>query len=151
MSVVEFPTIKNRVKAITPKQRAAIFGLAKTRGLNNETLHSLIEAEVNKTSIKELTFADANKIITAMGGKAFQRSQTPRRTRQHHHKESGVSQIVSEDQLALINKLALQRNWTATSLDNFCRRMLKRPRPTTTIEANKIIEALKAMNSRDNL
>lgn len=149
---VEFPTRKTTVRKMTGKQRAAIFGLAKARGLNHETLHSLVEAEVGKTSIKELTFAEANKIIVAMGGKAFQRGgEKPRRTRQHHHKQAGVSQIVTEDQLALINSLAQKRNWTATSLDNFCRRMLKRPRPTTTIEANKIIEALKTMNSRDNL
>lgn len=151
MAVVEFPTKKASVRKMIPQQRAAIFGLAKTRGLNDEMLHSLIEAEVEKTSIKELSFAEANKVIVALGGKSFLRGQSPRRTRQHHHKESGVTQIVTEEQLALINKLALKRNWTATSLDNFCRRMLKRPRPKTTIEANKIIEALKAMNSRDNL
>ena len=151
MPVVEFPTAKTRARKMTDKQRAAIFGLAKTRGLNDEMLHSLVEAEVEKTSIKELSFAEANKVIVALGGKAFLRGQSPRRTRQHHHKESGVTQIVTEEQLTLINKLALKRNWTATSLDNFCRRMLKRPRPKTTIEANKIIEALKAMNSRDNL
>jgi len=133
------------------KQRAAIFGLAKTRGLNDEALHLLVEAETGKVSIKELSFADANKVIIGLGGKAFQRDSRPRRTRQHHHQQAGVPQIVSEEQLALLNSLALKRQWTATTLDNFCRKMIKTARPKTTKEANIVIEALKAMNKRDNL
>jgi hypothetical protein len=48
--------------------------------------------------------------------------------------------------------LAAKRGISAEGLERLCRRMLKgNPRPRTTAETNKIIEALKAMNERDRV
>lgn len=135
----------------TVNQVRAIFGLAKERGLNSETLHMLIEAETGKESIKDLTFSEANKAIQAMGGRTFEAQRAPRRTEQYRRQRTGSKQIATKEQFTLIGRLASQRNWTPESMVSFCQRTIRTDRPKTTKQANVIIEALKAMNTRDGL
>ncbi len=72
------------------------------------------------------------------------------RTVQYHRQKFGVKRIAEPSQLDLMESLARQRGIGEDGLEKLCRRMLKgNPRPRTTSETNKIIEALKAMNARD--
>lgn len=134
-------------------QLRAIFGLAKKRGLSLESLHILVEAETGQTSLAELTAAQANKVITALGGQPLSsnKSRAPRRTEQYRRQRTGAKKIVTPEQLNLITRLAAQRNWTAASLAKFCNRMIRRDKPASTHQANTIIEALKSMNAREGL
>lgn len=129
-------------------QVKAIFGSAKQCGLDGEALRDVVEDVTKRTrSIAALTHAEAEKVIARLKGRSF----VPRRTLQWRRKKAGVKQVVQDAQLTLIAQLASQRNWTAESLTKFCRKMIKRDRPLTTDEANKIVEALRAMNRREGL
>jgi hypothetical protein len=134
-------------------QLRAIFGLAKKRNLDSHELRDLAEAEFHKRSIGSLTFDQANKLIKLLGGTPLLPPQsTPLRTQQYHRRQAGVVQIVNGSQLDLIASLARRRGWTEESLAKFCKRLLKgKSKPITTVDANKVIEALKAMNIREGL
>lgn len=45
---------------MTEKQRKLLFVLAKQRGMDNELLHSYVEAKTGKQSITEVTTKEAN-------------------------------------------------------------------------------------------
>ena len=143
-----------------PKSNAqvrAIFGIAKERGLDNDALHDVVASVLSdgrrstvdgrEASIAKLSYAEAEKVIQRLKGQSF----VPRRTLQWRRQKAGVKQLVTEAGLTKIAELASQRNWSTESLTKFCRRTIKRDRPATTKQANTIIEALKAMNERDDL
>lgn len=129
-------------------QVRAIFGEARRCGLDSDALHELVAGLVPGTgSIKSLTFTQAEAVIEKLKGSSF----VPRRTLQWRRKKSGVTQVVQKSQLQLIAELASQRNWSSETTVNFCRRQAGHYPLRTTQDANKVIEALKAMNKRDNL
>jgi len=130
-----------------PSQVRAIFALSKTNGLDDDTLRDLVEDVTRRTrSIAELTYSEANRVIARLKGNAY----VPLRTLQHRRQKAGVSQIVTDELLTKIAMLAAQRNWSAQTLEKFCIRQCHHPVRTTT-DANKVIEALKAMNQREGL
>jgi len=134
----------------TQAQVKAIWSLARGRKMTDDQLHDLVEGETGQRSIRALSRAQADKVIVALGGKALF-NRVARRTRQNYHQQDGIKQVASKEQLSLLRDLAKRRQWSDESLTKFCRRMIRRDRPATTIQANKIIEALKSMNRRDNL
>lgn len=135
-------------KPKTYQQCQAIHVEARHRGLDADQLRDVVEDVTRRTrSIKELTHAEAQKVIQRLKGNSF----VPLRTLQHRRQRAGIQQIVTDEQHTLIAELASQRNWTPETLRNFCGRQCKRDRPLTTVDANKVIEALKSMNRRDGL
>lgn len=145
------------METVTPKgdktnaQVRAIWSLTWHKGMTDEQLHLLVEAETGNPSIRALSKQDADKVIVALGGKAFTTRGKSRRTRQDHHQQTGTPQMAMGSQLDLMRSLASRRGWTEESLQKFCQRMIKRNQPATTKQANTIIEALKSMNRRDGL
>lgn len=134
-------------RAKTSGQVRAIFGEAKRRGIDRETLADIVASVTLRTdSIAALRHAEADRVIARLKDKSY----VPTRTLQYRRAKAGVVQIVTEDQLTKIAELASQRKWSAETLLNFCLRQCKHPVRTTT-DANKVIEALKAMNRRDRL
>lgn len=144
----------------TNGQVRAIFGLAKLIGLDREALRELVADVVTQDaisrrasirddadSIKSLSYSEAEKVIQRLKGKSF----VPLRTLQYRRAKSGVKQMVTAELLKKIAELASQRDWSAETLQNFCIRQCKHAKPLTTSDANKVIEALKAMNERDHL
>lgn len=137
----------------TPKSNAQlgrIFGLAKPLNCTKEDLEDLAfeitNGRVERLSL--LSFDEANAMIERLGGSPL--SQTPGRTLRHRRQKAGIVQIASHAQIAMLRKIAEKRGITEEGLERLCRRMLRgQPRPRTTAEANKIIEAIKAMNRRD--
>jgi Protein of unknown function (DUF1018) len=134
-----------------PKNNAqvrAIHGEAKRRGLDGEQLHDLVESTTRRTrSIAALTHAEAQQVIQRLKGNGF----VPLRTLQYRRQKAGIPVLVRPDQLTLIAELASQRDWSIETLAAFCKRQCKREVPRTTTDANKVIEALKAMNKREGL
>ena len=51
---------------MTEKQRKLLFVLAKQRGMDNELLHSYVEAKTGKQSITEVTTKEANTLIDSL-------------------------------------------------------------------------------------
>ena len=62
--------------------------------------------------------------------------------------KAGVKQIVTKEQLDFLHLLANQLGWTTGSIEKFCKRQIKKAAPTTTEDANKVIEGMKAILSR---
>ena len=136
-------------------QVRAIFGEAKRCGLDNDALHELV-ADVlrgnsptpeSAVSIAKLTYTEAERVIQRLKGQSF----VPRRTLQYRRQKAGIQEVVQQAQLDKIAALASQREWNAQTLINFCRRQCGHYPLRTTADANKVIEGLKAMNSREGL
>jgi hypothetical protein len=125
-----------------PSQVRAIFALAKERGLDHDALRDLAGG-----SIRELSYTEAQRVIQRLKGHSF----VPLRTLQYRRKKAGVRQMVQASQLKLIAELASQRWSSPEPLKKLCLNVCKREKPLTTDEANKVIEALKAMNAREGL
>ncbi len=141
----------NDLRIKTHAQLQRIFGLAKPLGCTKEDLENLAFELTNGRveRLSTLTFREANAMIERLGGSPL--SQTPGRTLRHRRQKAGVPQIASHAQLEFLRKLAEARGITDDGFERLCRRMLRgQPRPRTTAEANKIIEAIKAMNRRDD-
>jgi hypothetical protein len=132
----------------THSQVKAIFAEAKKRGFEDEDLRDVVEDVTRRTRhISELSYSEAQNVIRRLKAADF----VPTRTLQHRRAKSGVKQVVTPEMLTLIAELASQRNWSAETLQNFCLRQCKKPKPRTTADANKVIEALKSMNKREGL
>jgi len=142
--------------SVSPKTNAQtrrIFGLARTRGLEQEELHALVKEATSrngkggKASIAALNISEADAVIVRLGGEPL----AARRTIQHRRRNAGVQQVVGQAQLQYIAALASQRNWSAETLRDFCIKLCKHFPLRTTSDANKVIEALKSMNQREDL
>jgi len=53
---------------ITIAQMRMIYGLAKKKGMDNDTLHAYIYQLTNKSSLKHLSIMDAKKVIDSLSG-----------------------------------------------------------------------------------
>ena len=99
-------------------------------------------------STKELSKDEADVMIERLGGST---SPVSVRAAQYHRQKAGVPQIVTQKQLKKIDK-----GWTRFDhrtdfgLQKLCWNVIKKARPATTKEANKIIEAIKSMNERED-
>ena len=139
-------------------QRKRLFGLAKFKAEHNwQTTHeylgdlAFVVTRERTSSLKELTFAEANDMISSLGGVPFSLFTRSRRTENYRKQVAGVKTIETDAHLKLIDELAAIRGWTQDSLIKFCQRVIKKDSPVTTDEGNKIVEGLKAMNRRDGL
>lgn len=142
----------------TTEQLRAIFGLGKKLGFDKERLEELASVQtagqVERLSL--LSFDQANAMIVHLGGDAFPQSAlsdplsaVPRRTVNHHKQKAGIVTMASPKALALMDRLAAERNMTPEGLERMCLRMLKKKRPTTAKGCSAVIEAIKKMNARD--
>lgn len=137
----------------SPAQVRRIFGLARSRGLDAQELRAVVvevtkrDVPLDKTGVGSLNFTESDAVIVRLGGEPLAK----RRTIQHRRAKAGVSQLVRPAQLELIAKLASQRRWGAEALRNFCARQCGHFPLRTSKDANKVIEALKAMNEREGL
>ena len=58
--------------AMSSAQRGAIFGLAKTNGIDKDALHDVVKRETGRESISTLTAVDAIRVIDALKRSAGQ-------------------------------------------------------------------------------
>lgn len=138
----------------TSGQTKAMFGLAKKRGLSDEELYDHVEAVSGGRSISALDRNQADAVITRLGGTAFTTrtayGKSQRRTQQIK-KAANIQSIASKAQLDKMERLASGRGIGEDGLARMCQRTIRRDYPVTTKEANRMIEALKKMNERDEL
>lgn len=138
-------TAKVARSAKTPAQVRIIFGLAKSRGLTDDELRSIVEELTGSRSISQLSRSEAEKVINRLNGRAV----TPRRTVQHRRRQAGVPQIASPAHLDLMRSLARRRGMGDKGLEQLSIRQCGHYPPRTTAETNSVVEALKAMNKRE--
>jgi len=139
-------------KLRTISQNSKMFGLAAKCGLTHEDLRDCAaEISGGRTDhTSELYISEADQIIYWLEKLVQPKPDVAPRTVNYHRQKLGVKQIAQPAHLDLMDSLARQRGITEEGLERLCRRMLKgNPRPRTTSETNKIIEAVKAMNARD--
>ena len=127
-------------RAIGQRLPAAISSVSGSEACASARAHETV-------SIAALTYAEAERVIARLKGKSF----VPTRTLQYRRQRAGVKQVVQQAQLEKIAALATQRNWSAQTLVNFCKRQCGHHPLRTTEDANKVTEALKSMNKREGL
>lgn len=145
-----------------PKTHAQIrrlFGLAKgpaeQAGWDPKEFLEDLASQVSGGAVERLSllsFGQANQMIRELGGDPIPHQTPgggPSRTERHRRQKAGVVRIASPGQLRVLSDLAAGRGITDQGLKNLCNKMIKKPAPRTSAEASKIIEAIKAMNKRD--
>jgi len=125
---------------ITTAQMRMIYGLAKKKGMDNDTLHAYIYQLTNKSSLKHLSIMDAKKVIDSLSG----------------IKASGES-MISFKQQRYIEGLAIDLGWTNESGKLNRERLsvwlqkkygISHINWLTSKKASDAIEGLKAMKAR---
>lgn len=97
-----------------------------------------------------LSFDEANTIIAKLGGDPVSRKFVPRRTRNYHNQQAGIKTIATAAHLQKLDDLwQMFPHRTDSGLTAICQRTIKRDRPRTADECNKIVEAVKSMNKRE--
>jgi hypothetical protein len=138
-------------KPKTHQQLQRIFGLARPLNCAKEDLEELAfeisEGRVERLS--SLSFDEANAMIARLGGEPF--GELSPRTVRHRRQQAGVPMIATKRQLRFLYDLAAKRGISDDGFDRLCRRMIQKPKPRTSAEVSKMIEAIKAMNRRDEL
>lgn len=151
----------------TTGQVRRMFGLGKPLGCGLEELQELaFDVTKGRTShLSELSFDEANGIIKRLGGQPFRSvSSQSRRTVNYHRQQAGVDQLVTTEHIKKMESLWFKKpERTAEGLTTLCMRILvvrdpatgevmrRQEKPRTTKECNKVIEAIKSMNKRDNV
>ena len=118
--------MKNNSLMITKGQISKIYVLANDIGIDNESLHDLVQAMFKKDSLKKLNFTKAGEIIKRLGG--------------------------NNNQDTYIKNLERQIGWAENPerLKGFIKSMFKKDSLSrlTKKEKSKLIEALKNMRGR---
>lgn len=142
---------KNKIRTLA--QNKLMHGYAAKCGLSHDDLRDYASEISNGRTdhTSELYTHEAAEIIDRLQ-KIAEPKKTPLRTIQYRRRNAGVEQIVTADQLNLLNNLWFAKEGrTANGLEMLCNRIIKREKPRTTKECNKVIEAVKSMNSRGNV
>lgn len=135
-------------------QNKAIFGLGARLKCSHDDLRELaFDVTGGRTdSIKDLTFDEANGMIRRLGGRAFNPPNqfNSRRTENYHKQKAGIKTIVTAEHLQKLNDVWFAKpHRTAEGLEAMCLRTIKVCPPRTAQECSKVIEGIKAMNSRE--
>lgn len=141
-------------KLRTSKQNRIIHSLVNRWNFTGDDKAEMVFGitEGRTCSTKEMTFDEANVMIKRLDGRPVVEQplkDKSRRTVQYHRQKQGVEQIITPTMKDFIHSLQRGRNMSDDGLKSLCRRMLKKDFPQTNKEANKIVEAIKAMNRRD--
>lgn len=132
------------MRRITPAQNRKIHSLAKEYGLDSDLLHSVVQSETGKSSLKELTVMEAVKVIDRLEG----RGQSYDSTREH----------MTYRQEAYIKGLAKDLGWTGEDgkvdkkrIDGFVRKFygVDSHKFLSRSMASKVIEGLKSLLSKE--
>jgi hypothetical protein len=136
-----------------------IHACAREHNVDRDGLHEAI-ALWKKTSLKELTRAEAFRLLDGLRGKspvAYTKRDPHRRRAQNAHGrrdyDASADAIypAAEPEHQLLRDAAALRNWDEATLTAFIDRQLGKPVVVTLADFNKVFWALKSMNRRDGL
>ncbi|HVW09184.1 MAG TPA: phage protein GemA/Gp16 family protein [Bryobacteraceae bacterium] len=136
----------------------AIHACARENGCDNEGLHEAIESGFGKTSLKDLTRAEAYALLDGLrAGKPSEHYKpNPRRRhaqgnhgRRAYDASSDAIYPVRDAERQLLRDAAALRNWDEAQLSRFIERQIGKLDVTTMADFNKVFWPLKSMNRRD--
>lgn len=136
----------------------AIHACARENGCDNEGLHEAIEAGFGKTSLKDLTRAQAYALLDGLrGGKASQhykpnvwrRNAQGKHGRRHYDASADAIYQVTDREHQMLRDAAAIRSWSDEQLAGFIQRQIGKPIVTTMAEFNRVFWPLKSMNRRE--
>lgn len=102
-------------------------------------------------SLAALSFDEANAMIVRLGGDPITSRPFSKRTENYRKQKAGVKSIETSAQIEFIREIAGLRNMSEEGIGKLAAKMHLPWPPNTTEQGNKICEAIKAMNRRDNL
>ena len=118
---------------MTEKQRKLLFLLAKQKGMDNEILHSYVEAKTGKQSITEVTTQEAKVLLDGL--------QEKKQTAKGH---------ITEKQLHYMKGLAKNLGWNEKTLNQFIEKQygISNVHWLSSKQAAKVIEGLKNIQEK---
>lgn len=131
----------------TNKQNSALHDLLGKHGFTNDDKAEMVFDFTNGRTehSSAMSFDECNRMIERLGGTAF-RSKQQRHTQFFPKNVVGLITAPQREKLAELKHL---RNMTDEGFARLCRRTISKPAPHTVADAQKIIEAIKAMMNRD--
>lgn len=134
------------MRMMESKQRSQIFAESSKRGIDNELLHEIVENVTGKTSIKQLTYLEAAKVIGRIQGGCAASVKSQKRT-----DEGGDPETVQLRKKIYMLTGELGWNDDNNRINGFTRKMFKVDRVEwlTVRQCHKLIETLKKMVDRD--
>jgi hypothetical protein len=145
--------MSDRDKPLTPGRMRCLQGLAfGALNMNAVDKETFVAAVVpGKTSFHQLTNADADTVIDAMKLKAGQTPTRPLVGERRRARATGVTTLITPAQRETLEQLvrrALDAGHGPEYVSGVQRRACGRQEPRTSIEAEKAIEAMKAVAAR---
>ena len=133
-------------RKITQKQLKMIWTLARQLGMDTGLVHEMVFNVTGKDSLKKLTVPEGVGIID---GLVDDGARVRRKRIKRLRVGPNVIELLTGKQIRLIEYLVDQLGWgNPEQLKGFNRRVIKKERICTIIEASKVIEGLKAMVNR---
>ncbi|MDP8255838.1 MAG: DUF1018 domain-containing protein [Candidatus Alcyoniella australis] len=126
---------------LSPAQLRAIWAKAHALGLDEELLRDVVEAETGGRSISSLSRDQASGVLNRLG-----QERAPRRRRSRKRGDPGA--LITREQAQTIEHNYEDLCWQQQARASFNKRMCGKPWPQTVAEAQKIIEAQRAMLAR---
>ena len=123
-----------------------IWATARRLGIDDDMLHQLVMNVTGLSSIAALNDSQRARVIRDL----FQKGRKQKRP-DHVPARHNVVVLASMQQQLMIKELNQKLGWAANPdrLAGFCKRVIYKDSPTTSRDAQKIIEALKSMISRN--
>ncbi len=123
------------------KQLRAIYGLAKSLGMDSELLHDTVFSLTKRASLADLTKGEATLVVKTLlkhkNPTALQRAK------------GNVIQLVTPRQVETIQALAAKMLWGDSQIDALATRMYKQPfRRLRVNQAQGLIEGMKSILER---
>lgn len=137
-------------KLRTKRQNSIMFGLAAKAGVSHDDLRDWTAEITNGRTehTSKLYQHECNEIIDRLK-KFVQPEEVSPRTVSYRRRKAGVEQIVTAEHLQKMSELWFKvEGRTPSGLESLTLRIIKIERPRTTKECNKVIEAIKSMNTR---
>lgn len=130
--------------ALTREQLAVIHVAKKELQLDDDLYRTILRQAAGVSSSKDLDTQGFDRVMSRMKQLGFKR-QASRKTRQPKDGQA----LVLPSQMELISQLYDHLGWDDRDRRvGFNRRQIRKPWPQTRLEANKVIEGLKAMIRR---
>ena len=131
----------------------AIHAAGRANGADREAIHEAIAAGYGKTSIKDLTPAEAMKLLDGLNGRSLDTTDRRRAKAWHGRRNTHITTEyrISPRDMARLEKSANLRNWNADTLGDFIERQIGKRTISTIGELNKVLWPIKRMNRKDGL
>lgn len=141
---------KRKFKTLAERQHAAMWSLVKNNMTDEDFREMIFDMTNGKSeSSSALSFDQKNEVISKLGGTPFTKSL---RDINRQRAKTGVENIDTRLQEKLLNDLWFAFPYrTPGGLEKICLSTIKRAKPLTTKDFNKVIEAVKDMNKPERV